>query len=415
MKSVLTIAGSDSGGGAGIQADLKTFGALGLHGVSIITALTAQNTLGVRSIHVPPLEEIESQFEAIFEDFDVEWGKTGMLPNKDVIELVVEMQEKYGISLVVDPVIYAESGAKLIESAKSVSLPQDAQIIDHAIHDFIVDGASGIEDPIGMSASKLEGDILLFITQTPAIGNLLKALGDANITPTDIIVSPIASANSVLTDEERELGVILIDIGAGNTDAVVYRRNRPQTVVSVPYAGESVTHDLMVGLKLTKRAAEELKQKNGCALKDGLDEDTDVKIMGIGGREPRIVKKSFIAMIMEARLEEILSMIVEQLNKNGVELNGENFPAGVVLTGGTTLTPKLVFLAEKVLKLPVRIGLPGDRSPVPDGMNTPDYHIAWGALQIASRRHKLAEMLESDSGKLPAFWNKIKKWILQKL
>ena len=305
--------------------------------------------------------------------------------------------------------------AKLIESAKSVSLPQDAQIIDYAIHDFIVDGASGIEDPIGMSASKLEGDILLFITQTPAIGNLLKALGDANITPTDIIVSPIASANSVLTDEERELGVILIDIGAGNTDAVVYRRNRPQTVVSVPYAGESVTHDLMVGLKLTKRAAEELKQKNGCALKDGLDEDTDVKIMGIGGREPRIVKKSFIAMIMEARLEEILSMIVEQLNKNGVELNGENFPAGVVLTGGTTLTPKLVFLAEKVLKLPVRIGLPGDRSPVPDGMNTPDYHIAWGALQIASRRHKLAEMLESDSGKLPAFWNKIKKWILQKL
>ncbi|MCD6595827.1 cell division protein FtsA [bacterium] len=305
--------------------------------------------------------------------------------------------------------------AKLIESAKSVPLPQDAQIIDYAINDFIVDGARGIDDPIGMSASKLEGDVLLFVTQTPTISNLMKALENANVIPTDIIVSPLASANAVLTDEEKELGVILIDIGAGNTDAVIYQRNHPQFVTSVPYAGESVTHDLMVGLKLPKQSAEELKQKQGCALKDGIVEDIDVKIMGIGGREPRIVKKSFISVIIEARLEEILSMVAEQINKNGIELNGESFPAGIVLTGGTTLTSQIVFLVERILKLPVRIGLPGDRNPIPDGMNTPDYHIAWGSLLIASQRHNFNEMLELDRGKFPVFWNRIKNWVLKKL
>ena len=120
MKCVMTVAGSDSGGGAGIQADLKTFGALGVHGVSVVTAITSQNTLGVRSIHIVPVDEIESQFEAIFEDFNVEWCKTGMLPNEETIKLVCEIQKKYGLSLVVDPVVYAESGAKLTKSADAL-------------------------------------------------------------------------------------------------------------------------------------------------------------------------------------------------------------------------------------------------------------------------------------------------------
>mgnify|MGYP005643526363 CR=1 FL=1 len=311
--------------------------------------------------------------------------------------------------------ITLQDTVKLIDAARNISLPHNTQIIDYAVKDFIIDSNSGIEDPIGMTASRFEADVLLFLTQTPPVSNLIKTLNNIDLTPTDIIVSPIASAKAILTDEEKELGAVMIDIGAGTTDVVIYKTNRPQTVFAIPFAGESVTHDLIVGLKLPRIEAEKLKQTHGCALQDEVDENEVVEIMGIGGREPRMVDKKFIAMIMEARLEEIFSMVKEKSVENGVEMNSDNFPAGIVLVGGTTLTSKLVYLVEKVLNMPVRVGLPGDRIPLPQGMNTPDYHIAWGALLIAAERHQIDEKLELDKGKIPIFWNKVKNWILKRL
>jgi len=305
--------------------------------------------------------------------------------------------------------------AKLIETAKSVPLPKNAEIIDYAVNDFIVDGARGIIDPVGMATSRLEGNVLLFVAQSAALHNLFRALDDANIVPLNTVASPIAAAEAILTDEEKELGAVLMDIGAGTTDIVIYKDNRPQLVTVIPYAGESVTHDLMVGLKLTRQAAEKVKQSFGCAVKDAVPEDETVEVMGIGGREPRQIPKYFIAMIMEARLEEIFSMVREYIEEAGGKLDNEIIPAGIVLVGGSTLTEQLVYLVERVLNMPVRVGLPGDRTPVPDGMNTPDYHNAWGSALISAHRQRLKEQVELEQGKLSALWNKIKRKVLKKL
>ena len=305
--------------------------------------------------------------------------------------------------------------ARLIEAAKSVPLLQNTQIIDYAVNDLIVDGRRGIIDPVGMTASRLEGDVLIFVSQIAPVSNLMRAFQDTSIIPVCVCASTIAAAQAMLTDEEKELGSVLIDIGSSTTDAIVFKNNRPQIAVTIPYAGESVTHDLMVGLKLSRNKAEEVKQSHGCAVEKAVPARASVKIMDVEGGEPRPVKKRFIAMIMQARLEEIFSLIRSNIDDGGWKLDNETLPAGAVIVGGSSQIPELDTLGTQVFDMPVRIGLPGDTNPVPADMNTPEYHVAWGAILIAEYRQKIKDKIELEHGKITALWNKVKRWVLNKL
>ncbi len=311
--------------------------------------------------------------------------------------------------------VTADDVAKVIEAAEALPLPQDAQIIDFAVSDFTADGQGGVVDPTGMIATRLEGDVLVFVAPAAAVRNLTMALEDVDLVPTGFVASSVAVAEAVLTEEERELGAVVIDIGAGVTNAAIYKGGRPKQAVAIPYAGESITHDLMVGLKLTRPAAEEVKLSHGCAVENTIPEDELVEIMGIGGREPRKVKKRFVGMIVEARLEEIMLMVKEEFEKVGFKLSSESLPAGVVLTGGTSLMPQVVFLAERVFGMPVRLGLPGDKDPVPQGMRLPDFPAAWGALLVEYTRRKTLKAKARGGGGLSALWNRIKRWVLKNI
>jgi len=305
--------------------------------------------------------------------------------------------------------------ARLIEAAKSVPLPQNTQIIDFAVNDLIVDGRHGIIDPVGMTASRLEGDVLILVSQMAPVSNLMRAFEDTGIIPIGVCASPIAAAQAMLTDEEKESGCVLIDIGSNTTDAIMFKNNRPQIVVTIPYAGESVTHDLMVGLKLPRDKAEEVKQNHGCAVEKAVPVRASVKIMGIEGSEQHTVKKRFIAMIMQARLEEIFSLIRSNIDEGGWKLDNETIPSGAVIVGGSSQIPDLAALGRQVFNMPVRIGLPGDTNPVTEDMNTTEYHVAWGAILIAEYRQKNKDKIELEHRKITALWNKIKLWVLKKL
>ncbi len=305
--------------------------------------------------------------------------------------------------------------AKIIETAKNIPIPQDAQIIDYAIMDFDVDGNTGIIDPVGVAGSKLGGNVMIFIIQNAAMQNLLMALEGANIVPIDFVAAPIAAAEAILSQEEKEIGVTMLDIGAGTTEAAIYKDNKPRYTATIPYAGESVIHDLTVGLKLTNQTAEKIAFEFGCAVENMIPEDEEVQIPGIGGREPRKMKRRFIGTIIEARLEEILLMVKQRIEEVGGKLDKDELPAGIVLTGGTSLMPQIIYLAERILKMPTRLGLPGDISPMPEGMNTPDYHIALGAINIAAKRKNMMKQVEMAQGKLGGLWSRIKDLILRKL
>ncbi len=305
--------------------------------------------------------------------------------------------------------------AKIIETAKNISIPQDAQIIDYAIMDFDVDGNKGIIEPVGVAGSKLGGDVMIFIIQNAAMQNLLMALEGANIVPIDFVAAPIAAAESILSQEEKEIGAAMLDIGAGTTEIAIYKENKPRYTATIPYAGESVIHDLMAGLKLTNQMAKKVASEFGCAVENMIPDDEEVQIPGIGGREQRKIKRRFIGTIIEARLEEILLMVKQHIEEVGGKLDSDELPAGIVLTGGTSMMPQIIYLAERILKMPTRLGLPGDVSPMPEGMNTPDYHIALGAINIAVERNKMMRQVELTRGKIGGVWNRLKDWILRKL
>ncbi len=310
--------------------------------------------------------------------------------------------------------VSATDVVRAIETGKGIALPEDVQVVDYAVADFVVDGAGGVEEPIGMAGSKLECDLFLFVAQSAAVSNLMRVMENIDLEVTHIIASPVASAHAILTEEEKEIGAIMLDIGAGTTDVVAYKNRRPTFIATIPYAGESVTHDLMVGLKLPRKEAERIKIQYGCAVEDMVPPDQKVELPGIGGREPRVVERRFVAMIMEARLEEIISMAKDALTQGGIPLSGDDYSAGFVITGGSSITPHIVDLVEKITKVAARVGLPGDVMPIPDGMNTPDYHTAWGTLNIALARDRLLEQVDSGK-KVPALWSKIKRWILRQL
>ena len=303
----------------------------------------------------------------------------------------------------------------LVESSKRIPLPKDAYIVDFAVTDFSVDGKMGIINPVGIAGTKLEGDVLLFITQLSALHNLHSVLEGANVQPIDHVATSIAAGEAILKREEKYLGAAIIDIGAGTTDVLVYKNEKPRFSIVVPYAGESVTHDLSVGLKITRSMGEKIKLKHGCSVENTIPIDETVEFPATRGHEQRVVKKKFIGTIIEARLEEIFMLAQQQLADVGGVLNNKELPAGVVLTGGTSLTPQIVYLTERILKMPVRLGLPGDKTPVPEGMNTPDYHSAWGAINVYVSKCLLMEHAEALSGRFETMWNKLKGIILKRL
>ncbi|MCD6417992.1 cell division protein FtsA [bacterium] len=305
--------------------------------------------------------------------------------------------------------------AKIIETAKNIPIPPDAHIVDYAIMDFDIDGQSGIIDPIGAAGSKLGADVMIFIVQNTAFQNLQMVLDGADVIPMDFVAAPIAAAEAILSQEEKEMGAAVFDIGAGTTDVVVYKANRPLYAITIPYAGESVVHDLMVGLKLTHQTAEKVASEFGCAVENMIPEDEEVELPGIGGREPRRIKKKFIGMIIEARLEEIFMMAKQRIEEMGGKIDTETLPAGIVLVGGTSLIPQIVYLAERILKVPVRLGLPGDVAHLPEGMNTPDYHIALGTINIFLRRREIVRQTEMEQGKIGGLWTRLKEWVLRRL
>jgi cell division protein FtsA len=254
-----------------------------------------------------------------------------------------------------DNEIGAADVERVVEAAKSVAIPMDREIIHVIPQEFIVDDQDGIKDPVGMSGVRLEAEVHIITGAVTSAKNICRSIQRSGLKVLDLVLEPLASSHAVLAADERDLGVVLLDIGGGTTDVAVFYEGSIRHTAIVPFGGANVTNDIAIGLRTPIDKAEQIKIQHGSALASMVPSDSRIAVSGVGGRADREISRHVLASMIEPRMEEIFALANKEVKKNHfAELLG----GGVVLTGGTSLMPGVTELAEQVLEMPVRLGQP---------------------------------------------------------
>jgi cell division protein FtsA len=276
---------------------------------------------------------------------------------------------------------------RAIEVARDVQLPPDRKILHVLTQAFSVDEQDGIREPVGMLGSRLGVEIHLVTGAVAAAQNVVRSVNRAGLTVRDLILQPLASAESVLTPDERDLGIIVVDMGGGTTDVALFRDNAVWHTAVIPLGGDHITNDIAVGLRTPATDAEELKKVYGCAQTALILEDETVEVPSIGGRKPRVLSRQTLSRIVQARVEEIFALVAKGIRQAGLE---DAATAGVVVTGGASSMDGLPELAESVFDLPVRRGLPKWVGGFYDQVESPVFATAVGLVLAGARRDRRA-------------------------
>jgi cell division protein FtsA len=276
---------------------------------------------------------------------------------------------------------------RAIDAARNITLPEDREVLHVLPHEFIVDAQVGIRDAIGMVGRRLEANVHLVTSSVAATQNLVTAANRAGILISDTVLEPLASAESCLTQDERDLGCCLLDIGGGTTELLVYGGGVVRHTSAVPVGGDHFTNDLAVGLRTPIPEAEKIKRKHGCVSASFLLEDTGIEIASVGDRPPRTIFPRMLTDIIEPRAMELLSLIRDDLQRVG--LDGQ-IPAGFVLAGGGARMHGLDEMAEHAFHLPVRIAEPKGLADLPELVAQPEYATVVGLVMYGAKARRTA-------------------------
>lgn len=277
-----------------------------------------------------------------------------------------------------DKEITVQDVERLLEDCQRIMLPPDQQILHVIPQEFVVDGQDGISDPVGMSGMRMEAEVHIITGLVSAAKNLYRCVERAGFQVADIILEPLASSYAVLDDEEKEAGVVLVDIGGGTTDLAVFQDNTIRHTAVIAIAGKKVSDDIKVGLSVLDDQAEKLKHQHGECFVDLIEEDESITIPGIAGRPPKEITKSILAKIIQARMEEIMEIIAIEVKRSGY---ADSLSAGIVLSGGGSLIKNICPLANEVLGLDAKIGKPlGLSGGLTEEVNSPMYATSVGLV-----------------------------------
>ncbi len=287
---------------------------------------------------------------------------------------------------------------RVVEAARAINLPQDREIIHALPQTFIVDDGDGIHDPIGMSGVRLEVEVHIVTGAVTAVQNVVRSVNRAGLAVHDIVLEPLASAEAVLYEDEKELGVLVIDIGGGTTDVALLRNGAIWHTAILPLGGDHISNDIAIGLRTPMADAECLKKRYGCALTALVEAEETVDVPSVGGRKPRQLSRQVLSEIVQPRVEEILTLVARDLGRAGFQ---DMATAGVVVTGGTSIMEGVPELAEGVFDQPVRRGVPRGVGGLGDVIQSPIYATAVGlALYGARRRGPAAAAAAMDGNPL---------------
>ncbi len=266
---------------------------------------------------------------------------------------------------------------RVIETARAMPIPTDQQVLHILTQEFIVDGQDGIKEPLGMSGVRLEVKVHIVTGAVSAAQNIVKCVRRCGLEVSDLILQPLASSLAVLSEDEKELGVCLVDIGGGTTDLAIFREGAIRHTAVLPIAGDQITSDIAMALRTPTPEAEEIKIRYGCALRQLADPNEMVEVPGLGDRGPRQLSRQTLAEVIEPRVEELYSLVREELQRSGYL---ELLSSGIVLTGGSSTMLGMVELGEEIFHMPVRMGVPRYQGGLAHVVRNPRYATVVGLL-----------------------------------
>jgi cell division protein FtsA len=290
----------------------------------------------------------------------------------------------HGIVAVRDREVYPLDLERVIDAAQAVAIPADQKVLHVLPQEYILDSQEGIKEPLGMSGVRLEAKVHLVTCAVNAAQNIEKCIRRCGLEVEDIILEQLASSYAVLTDDERELGVCLVDIGGGTTDIAIFTEGAIRHTGVIPIAGDQVTNDIAMALRTPTQFAEEIKIKYACALTQLARADETIKVPSVGDRPPRDLSRQALAEVVEPRYDELFTLVQAELRRSGYE---DMIAAGIVLTGGTSRMEGVVELAEEIFHTPVRIGVPLDVLGLNDIVRNPIYSTGVGLLHYGLKHH----------------------------
>ncbi len=313
----------------------------------------------------------------------------------------------HGIVAIRDKEVTANDVDRVIDAARAVAIPADQKILHILPQEFIIDNQEGIREPVGMSGVRLEAKVHMVTGAVSAAQNIIKCVRRCGLEVDDIILEQLASSESVLMEDEKDLGVCLVDIGGGTTDIAVFTEGAIRHTAVIPIAGDQVTNDIAVALRTPTQNAEEIKIKYACALAQLATPDDTIEVPSVGERPPRRLARQTLAEVVEPRYEELVTLVQAELRRSGFE---DLVAAGMVLTGGSSKMEGLVELAEEILHMPVRMGSPQSVSGLGEVVRNPIYSTGVGLLQFGQRTASNRRNDGIAEGGFRAVLERMKSW-----
>ena len=318
----------------------------------------------------------------------------------------IRSMNSHGIVAIRDGEVVQADIDRVLDAAQAVAIPADQKVLHILPQEYVIDNQEGVREPRGMSGVRLEAKVHLVTCAMNAVQNIEKCIRRCGLEVEDVILEQLASSYSVLTEDEKELGVCMVDVGGGTTDIAIFTEGAIRHTAVIPIAGDQVTNDIVMALRTPTQHAEEIKIRYACALAKLAGPEETIKVPSVGERPPRDLSRQALAEVVEPRYDELFTLIQAELRRSGFE---DMIPAGIVLTGGTAKMEGAVELAEEIFHMPVRLGVPQDFKGLADVIRNPIYSTGVGLLHYGMKQHGNGGPSHSEQSKESALI-KVKRW-----
>ncbi|MEO5339367.1 MAG: cell division protein FtsA [Magnetococcus sp. MYC-9] len=387
-----------------IVADLQTDGRLDIIGVG------SHPSRGLRKGVVIDIDSTVESMRMAVEEAEMMAGVEIRMVYAGIAGGHIRSGNSNGVVATKDGEVTASDIQRVLDAARAHNIPMDREILHIIPQEYILDGQDGIKQPLNMSGVRLEARVHIVTGAVASAQNIIKCVNRCGLDVGDIILEQLASAEAVLTADEKELGVCLLDIGGGTTDIALFCEGHIKHTAVLAIGGDHLTNDIAVGLRTPTREAELIKRRYGCALSSLVNPEEIVEVPSIGDRKSRSLGRHILAEIIEPRVEELFTLVSREIARSGFE---EQLAAGVVLTGGTSITEGMVELAEEVFNKPVRRGVPQGIGGLTDVVNSPVYATAVGLVQFASRNEKelSRQMTPAGGQSMQNVFQRMRSWL----
>ncbi|MGA8179607.1 MAG: cell division protein FtsA [Desulfobacterales bacterium] len=312
-----------------------------------------------------------------------------------------------GIVAIKGPEVTQQDVDRVIDAARAVAIPMDREVIHVIPQEFMIDEQGGIQNPVGMSGIRLEAKIHIVTGAVTSAHNIVKCTNRSGLDVCDIVLEPLASGEAVLTDEEKDLGTALMDLGGGTTDLAIFSGKNIKHTFVLALGGNNLTNDISIGLRASMADAEKIKKKYGTCISQSISGDETIEVPGMGGRKPRKLQRQILGEILEPRMEEIFTLIKREIFRAGME---NIITSGIVLTGGSSLLEGVTDVAETVFDLPTRLGTPRGISGLTDVVNNPMYATGVGLVLYGARNQPKKKFRIRDTNIFNRVMTRMKKW-----